>query len=70
MNLPMAGTAKGDEIFFHIPSQQAAQLHMMNLQIFGTSASLAPPTIAPEHLQAEVPIGIPVQAKPGLSWDG
>ena len=70
MNLPMAGTAKGDEIFFHIPSQQATRLHMMNLQVFATSASLASPTIAPEHLQAEHSIGIPVQAQPGLSWDG
>ena len=63
----MAGTAKSDEIFFHIPSQQAARLHMMNLQIVGTSALLASPTITPEHLLPERPIGIPVQAKSGLS---
>jgi len=31
MDLLMAGTAKGDEIFFHIPSQQAARLHVMDL---------------------------------------
>ena len=68
MDLPMAYTAKGDEIFFHIPSQKASRLHVMNLQIFGTSASLASPTIALEHLLAEPPIRVPVQAKSGLSW--
>ena len=31
MNLPMAYTAERDEIFFHISSQLAARLHMMNL---------------------------------------
>ena len=66
----MARTAKGDEIFFHIVSELTSQLQMMNLQIYGTSALLASPAIAPEHLLAEPPIGIPVQAKPGLSWDG
>ena len=66
----MACTAKGDEIFFHIASQMASRLHVMDLEIFGTSASLASPAIALEHLLAKPPIGIPVQAKPGLSWDG
>jgi hypothetical protein len=65
----MAGTTKGDEIFFHIPSQQAARPHMMNLQIFGTSASLAPPAIALEHSMAKLPVSIPLQTKPGLFWD-
>ena len=66
----MTGTAKGDEIFFHIPSQLAARLHMMNLQICGTSASLASPTIALEHLLAKPSIRVPVQAKSGFSGDG
>jgi hypothetical protein len=43
---------------------------MMNLEIFGTTALLASPAIALTHLLAEPLIGIPVQAKPGLSWDG
>jgi len=67
MDLPVAGTAKGDEILFLIPSQLTSRLHMMNLQIFGTSASLASPAIALEHLLAKRVIGIPVQSKPGLS---
>jgi hypothetical protein len=65
----MAPTAEGDEILFHILSQQASQLNVMDLQILGTSASLASPTIALEHLLAEPPIVIPIQAKPALSWD-
>jgi hypothetical protein len=43
---------------------------VMNLEIFGTSASLASPAITLEYLLAKLLIGIPVQAKPGLSWDG
>jgi hypothetical protein len=68
MDIPMADTAKGDQIFFHIPSQTTARLPMMNLQIFGTSTSLAAPAIALEHLPPEGPISIVVQAKPGMFW--
>jgi hypothetical protein len=60
MELPMAGTAKGDEILFHIPSQLASRLHMMNLKFFGSSALLASPTVALEHLLTEPLIGIPI----------
>ena len=66
MDFSMAYAAKGDEIFFHIASQMAARLHVMDLEIFGTSASLASPAIALEHLLAKRPIGIPVQAKPRI----
>jgi hypothetical protein len=67
MDFSMAPTAKRDEILFHIPSQQASQLNVMDLQILGASASLASPAIALEHLLAKHLIGVPVQAKPGLS---
>jgi hypothetical protein len=70
VDLTMAGTAKRDEIFFHIPSQQAARPYVMDLEIFGTSASLASPAIAFEHLLPEASIRSLVQAKPGMSWDG
>ena len=56
----MAPTAKSDKIFFHIPSQVASRLHVMDLQILGTSASLASPAIALEYLLAKHPIGIPI----------
>lgn len=69
MDLPVACTAKGDEILFYISSQQAARLHMIDLQIFGTSALLASPTIALNNPLTKPPIGIPVQTKPWLSWD-
>jgi hypothetical protein len=67
MDFSMAPTAKGDEIFFHIPSQKASRLNVMDLEFFGTSASLASPAIALEHLPAKHLIGVAVQAKPGLS---
>jgi hypothetical protein len=66
----MACTAKCDEIFFHVASHLAPRLNVMNLEVFGISALLASPTIALEHLLAERPIGIPVQAKSGLSGHG
>jgi hypothetical protein len=52
MDLPMAGTAKRDEVFFHIAPQKAPGLPMMDLEILGTSAFLASPAIAFEHLLA------------------
>jgi hypothetical protein len=67
MDLPMAGITKGDEIFFEVPSHKAARLHMMNLQILGTSAPLASPAVALEHLPTKRPICIPVQAQSGLA---
>jgi hypothetical protein len=60
MDLSMTSTAHGDEIFFNVASQKAARLHMMNLQIFGTSASLASPAIASENSLAKSSIGISV----------
>ncbi len=49
MDFSMAGTAKYDEIFCGITSQGTARLNVMNLEIFGTSASLASPAVAPQH---------------------
>ena len=69
MDFSVTYVAQGDEIFFHIASQLAARLHMMNLQILGTSTSLASPAIALEHLLTKPPIGIRVQANSGFSWD-
>ena len=60
MDFSMTHTAKGDEIFFHIPSQVTSRLHVMDLQILETSASLASPAIALEYLLAKSLIGIPV----------
>ena len=56
----MATTAKGDEILFHVPSQRAPRLHVMDLEILGTSTSLASPAVAVEYLLAKPLIGIPV----------
>jgi hypothetical protein len=69
MDFSMARAATGDEIFFRIASQNASRLNVMDLQILGTSASLASPAIALEHLLAKRVLGIPVQAKPASSWD-
>jgi hypothetical protein len=60
MDLPVAGTAKRHEIFFHIASQLAARLNMMDLEIFGTSALLASPAITLEYPLAKLSISIPL----------
>jgi hypothetical protein len=65
----MACTAKSDEIFFHVTSQSASRLNVMDLEIFRRSASLASPAVAFEHPLAKHAIGIPVQSEPGLSRD-
>jgi len=39
MDFSVAYTAHGDEICFHIASQQAARLNVMDLEVFGTPAS-------------------------------
>jgi hypothetical protein len=70
MDFSMTYTAHRDEIFFHIASQKAARLPVMDLEIFGTPASLASPTIALQHLLPEAPVSIVVQAKPRMSWRG
>jgi hypothetical protein len=66
----MAATTKSDEIFFHIRSQLASWLHVMDLQILRTSASLASPAITLEHLLTKPPIRIRIQAKPRMSLGG
>ena len=63
----MTYVTKRNEIFFHIVSQMASRLKVMDLEIFGTSASLASPTIALKHLPTKPPVRIPGQAKPGPS---
>ena len=55
----MASIAKRNEIFFHIASQMASRLNMMNLQIAAGPALLASPTIALEHVLAKALIRIP-----------
>jgi hypothetical protein len=60
MDFSMADTAKGYEILFHIPSELAAPLHMMNLQICRTPASLASPAIALEYLPAKRSERVPI----------
>jgi hypothetical protein len=69
MYLPVAFTAKSDEIFFHIPSQMASRLHVMDLKICGIFASLASPTIAFENSATQPSIGVRVQSKPRSSRD-
>jgi hypothetical protein len=60
MGFSMTHAAKGDEVCFRIAAQKASWLDVMDLKIFGPSASLASPAIALEYLLAKSLIGIPV----------
>ena len=67
MDFSMTYVTKRNEIFFHIVSQVASRLNVMDLEIFGTSASLASPPIALKHLLTKLLVRNRVQAKPGSS---
>jgi hypothetical protein len=69
MDLLMACTAKCDEIFFHVASQLAARLNVMDLEIFGSSALLASPAITLEYPLAKFSIRIPLYATRGTFWE-
>jgi hypothetical protein len=60
MDPPMAGTTKGNKIFFHVASQLAARLNVMDLEIFGASALLASPAITLKYPLAKLSISIPL----------
>ena len=55
----MACTTKSNEIFFHVASQLAARLSVMDLEILGASASLASPAITLKYPVAKLSIRIP-----------
>jgi hypothetical protein len=60
MDLRMTYFAKRNEIFFHITSQLAARLNVMDLKIFRTSALLASPAVTLEYPLAKPSIRVPV----------
>lgn len=60
----MAWIAQGNEIFFHVASQKASWLPMMNLKIFRPSAYLASPAVAFKHLLTKSPVRTRVQSNP------
>ena len=46
MDLPVATSAKGYEIFLHIVSQMTSPKHVMHLETVGATALLASPGVA------------------------
>ena len=54
MQVAVAGSAKGDQIFFAIFARLAAELFVMNLQVRHPSAELASPAVAAQHLLTEL----------------
>ncbi len=70
MGFPMTYTANGDEVCFRITPQKAARLHVMDLESSRTSTSLASPAITLEYLLTKRVVGLSVQAKSGMSWEG
>ena len=54
MQVGVACSAKGDQIFFAIFARLAAELFVMNLQVRHSSAELASPAVAAQHLLTEL----------------
>jgi hypothetical protein len=60
MDFSVANATKGNEVFFHVVSQPASWLHVMDLEVLGTTASLTSPAVTLEHLLAKSMIRNPV----------
>ena len=72
MRSSVTPVAQGDEILLCIVTEQAARLHMMNLEVTQRPAELAAPSISLQHLaavRARICKNID-QAAPAVVWGG
>lgn len=53
MKIGMARSTKGDQVFFGIVAEMAAELFMVNLKVRHRAAALTMPAITSEHFSAE-----------------
>jgi hypothetical protein len=49
MVVTVAISAERDQIFVHVVTQSASRAHVVNLEVLGTAAVLASPTITLQH---------------------
>jgi len=63
MDLSVAVSAEGDQIFVCVVTQQASRAHVVDLETIGTPAVLTSPTVTLQHFGAEFAIRIWVEPK-------
>jgi hypothetical protein len=54
MKTPVANEAESNEIFCRVVTQEAPRMHVVNLKIFGRTATLTTPTVTDENLPMKV----------------
>ena len=64
VDVAMAISAEGDQIFICVVTQAASRAHVVDLKTIGTAAILASPAITLQHFGVEFAIRIRVQPKP------
>jgi len=57
VNFSMARYAESDQVFLDVTAERASKANMMDLKIARTPTRLTSPSIAFEHLAAELPVG-------------
>jgi hypothetical protein len=67
MNLPMAGSTQGNQIFGSIIAKRTAGTNMVYLKALRGSAILAAPAIPPQHIGTNLAVGIRIESKPRFS---
>jgi hypothetical protein len=67
VDVAMAISAEGDQIFICVVTQPASRVDVVNLKTIGTTARLASPAVTLRHFGAELAISIWIQPKPRSS---
>jgi hypothetical protein len=67
-DVTVAISTERDQIFVHVVTQPASRMDVVYLEMIGTAAILASPSVALQHFGAEFAIRIWVQTKSRSSW--
>ena len=57
MNVSVTSHAECNQVFFHIRSERAPKVNMVDLEIAGTAAPLATPSIPFQYLMGKFRVG-------------
>lgn len=63
VGFPVASGAEGNEIFFRVLAQAAAQLEVVDLDAGQRATELAAPVVARENLLGEFPVAFGIEAQ-------
>jgi hypothetical protein len=63
MGITVAISTERDQVFVHVVTQSASRANVVDLEVIGSSAVLASPSITFQHVDAKFAIRIRVQPK-------